>query len=295
MAQNDEDCPGEVREAEPSATDDFRFPSMEALGKFATLGGIVLYGALFLAYQTYYSGLGVRPEDVGLSYAYILVRSLGFLAVTSALALLWLGMEALIGQVKRFERRSSKYSKEREDRFRWAGLIVAGVGTVFAWAQLWRITTGGSWNEGFPINWLVLGMLVALTAIVGQAILSLTSVYRVTRMHRKKHFLLMLFLPLVGFPGLALLVGTTVQAHEAAEAAARGQRVTSIRAFGLPWLDVEATPVIVTWIGAPEQLTPPRFDRSGGVRSADRAERRNRVFAGPRRPSSASPDSPACE
>ncbi len=45
--------------------------------------GLFLYGLLYLVYARFYNALGLSPEDVGLGYSNIFLRSLGLLAILS--------------------------------------------------------------------------------------------------------------------------------------------------------------------------------------------------------------------
>jgi hypothetical protein len=55
--------------------------------KLFALAGTFIYGALFLGYQSYYSDLGIHPEDVGVSHAFVLIRSIGFILLAAGIAL----------------------------------------------------------------------------------------------------------------------------------------------------------------------------------------------------------------
>jgi len=44
----------------------------------------LVYAALFVGYRTYYAELGINPEDGGIGAAFILVRSIGFIALAVA-------------------------------------------------------------------------------------------------------------------------------------------------------------------------------------------------------------------
>lgn len=58
----------------------------DALKVFA-IAGTFIYGSLFLGYQSYYSDLGIHPEDVGVNHAFVLVRSIGFILLAAGIAL----------------------------------------------------------------------------------------------------------------------------------------------------------------------------------------------------------------
>jgi hypothetical protein len=57
------------------------------LQNLAALGGLsapLVYAALFVGYRTYYAKLGINPEDLGISTTFVLVRSIGFIALAMA-------------------------------------------------------------------------------------------------------------------------------------------------------------------------------------------------------------------
>src|SRR4051794_21672424 len=69
-----------------------KMPELDSVAKLLALLGIVLYGALFLAYWAFYDRLGVSPEEVGVDNLFILSRSLGFVAFALLLgAITWVG------------------------------------------------------------------------------------------------------------------------------------------------------------------------------------------------------------
>jgi hypothetical protein len=53
------------------------FERVADFAKFLTLFGIPLYVVLWLVTSSFYSRLGVDPQEVGLDYASLLVRSCG--------------------------------------------------------------------------------------------------------------------------------------------------------------------------------------------------------------------------
>jgi hypothetical protein len=50
--------------------------------------GLLLYGVLYMVYANFYGSFGLLPEEVGLGYANIFVRSLGLLTAITACALM---------------------------------------------------------------------------------------------------------------------------------------------------------------------------------------------------------------
>ena len=103
--------------------------AVETVLKALAIAGALVYGALFLGYRNYYSALGLSPEDVGVSNTYVLVRSVGFIALMAlpAVALM------LVARI------NSGYESgpvTRGDVARWAammalGLAIAGYLAIF--------------------------------------------------------------------------------------------------------------------------------------------------------------------
>jgi hypothetical protein len=80
-----------------------------------TLGllGIGIYAVLFLAYQRYYSVLGIRPEEIGVSQLFLLSRSAAFLILV-ALPLIYIAVPMGAGIARR--RRFPPRIRGREER-----------------------------------------------------------------------------------------------------------------------------------------------------------------------------------
>jgi hypothetical protein len=57
--------------------------------------GAIVYGILWLAYSHFYEGLGLRPEDVGLSYADILSRSVSGMVLATFVTLYYMFFDSL--------------------------------------------------------------------------------------------------------------------------------------------------------------------------------------------------------
>lgn len=54
---------------------------LENFVKIASICAAVIYGVLFIGYRTYFHELGITPEDIGVGSAFVLVRSIGFIAL----------------------------------------------------------------------------------------------------------------------------------------------------------------------------------------------------------------------
>jgi len=58
--------------------------TLQNLARLGALSAPLVYAALFVGYRTYYAKLGINPEDLGISTTFVLVRSIGFIALAIA-------------------------------------------------------------------------------------------------------------------------------------------------------------------------------------------------------------------
>jgi hypothetical protein len=68
---------------------------VESFAKLLTLGGATLYGILFYAYGRYFDELDARPEDVGITYIFILTRSIGLAVFVLIILAAWISVMRL--------------------------------------------------------------------------------------------------------------------------------------------------------------------------------------------------------
>ena len=61
--------------------------SIDSIGKLAALVGLTIYAALFISYDRYYGEFNLAPEDVGVSYLFILSGLFGLLLAVVGLVL----------------------------------------------------------------------------------------------------------------------------------------------------------------------------------------------------------------
>ena len=76
-----------------------RLPSVGDVLKPAAVASGVIYAGLFLGYRKYYDLLGVRPEGVGVTSTYVLVRSIGFILIAGVLTVLAILLTAWFNRV----------------------------------------------------------------------------------------------------------------------------------------------------------------------------------------------------
>ncbi|MFC3893810.1 hypothetical protein ACFOWZ_20230 [Lentzea rhizosphaerae] len=230
--------------------------TLELILKFAAAPGIILFATLFIAYRRYYATLGVTPEDVGITNAYVLSRSVGLVL----LVLLFVAITALSSFI---ERRESGFGRGRP--------------------------SGSGLNRLLSKVWAVLPLILRafLTAVTG---LLLARLYP-----RTVHYVILIFvLILVGVITLtsdrfydrfgsfgrtfrlfvtalagAIVLATALNSFAHYQANGRALRGCSVEPFdfyGLTILDISADYARIDWIGPPQQA-PAMFVESSGQRS----------------------------
>jgi hypothetical protein len=194
--------------------------------KISALGGALLYGVLFLGYYNYYEKLGLHPEDLGVSYTYILVRSIGFVVLIGMM----FGLMSMI-YLSTFKNVAVPPSKSHTLR---AGLLFALL--VFYLAIL------------TPRNWP--GFIGDLISVAIVTILIIGGVFASEdRIKGLVVFSVLALLVTIIFP-TAVIVN---RANDLAKQALAGHPVAPYELFGVPILDVSARTVTVTWIGSTDQ------------------------------------------
>jgi hypothetical protein len=197
--------------------------------KVSALGGALLYGILFLGYYTYYGRLGLRPEDLGVSYTFILVRSIGFIAIMGTM----LGILSIIYLIGR---QFKPGPTTRGDMVRY---ITAGpLGVIFVVYLIF--ISPSSWP-----SWVAL--LVFLAALLFTFLaLYLTDKHRTIGL---TSFAVLALLATVVLPTTAIVA----RANNLASQVLAGNSITPYELFGVPILDVSASTVTVDWIGPANQ------------------------------------------
>jgi hypothetical protein len=203
--------------------------------KISALGGALLYGILFLGYYTYYRRLELRPEDLGVSYTYILVRSIGFMGLMCAI----LGIMSLIYLIST---RWDEGTITAADILRYISLLALG-GILIAYASLIS-----------PSNWPSWAQSVIYFTTISIAFIGVFLTLRDRDKGRDSNK------GLITFAVLALLVtivlptaAVVTRANNLANQVLAGSPIVPYNLLGVPILDVSASPVTVTWIGPANQ------------------------------------------
>ena len=201
--------------------------------KISALGGALLYGVLFLGYYNYYRQLGLRPEDVGVSYTYILVRSIGFivlmLLVLGAMAVIYLAVTAEDDD-------ATPEAKQKKTR-----LWILG-GALFGLFLAMYLTYLFPQNWPDWAGWLFYFVFFGLIPICR----------RIVEGNRKRGnvtFAALALLVTIVLPTAAVITRANALAHQVLA----GHSIGPYEVFGVPILDVSAGTVTVTWIGRRDQ------------------------------------------
>lgn len=194
--------------------------------KVSALGGALLYGVLFLGYYSYYDKLGLHPEDLGVSYTYILVRSIGFVVIMGVL----LGLMSLIHQ-----------------SISWAEGVPNMIAHIFMGILLF-ILLAIYVIILMPQNWhMLMGFFILL--VLGAIIIIGIALARRNRNKGLIVFSILALLATIIYP-TAVIIN---RANNLAKQALSGKPVVPYELFGMPILDVSARTVTVTWIGSTGQ------------------------------------------
>jgi hypothetical protein len=81
--------------------------------KTAPLCAAVIYGVLFIGYRTYYNELGINPEDVGVGSTFVLVRSIGYIALAVAAVAV---VAAIVGVLEKMQKMREEEEQARKDK-----------------------------------------------------------------------------------------------------------------------------------------------------------------------------------
>ena len=194
----------------------------------AVVGGVI-YAVLFIGYRSYYSVLGIHPEDVGISQSFILARSVGFIILTIGIAQIFvMAFNAL---------NSASFVR---------GFLVnfsVGLGAA-SYARL--LLTGI-----VPTYILVIATvcIIAFAFFLGW----LSGLYKNAGYVR----LFSLIVLITVLPAVAI----DIRATQLGVSSSRGIPVKPFTVYGLPVLDVSSDTATMTWI-CPMAQRPPIFNGS---------------------------------
>jgi hypothetical protein len=89
--------------------------------KIASFCGVVIYGVLFIGYRTYFHELGITPEDVGVGSTFVLVRSIGFIALAIGAVALVLSVIFVLDQMTKKSMENQPVTNNPVKRLKYLG------------------------------------------------------------------------------------------------------------------------------------------------------------------------------
>lgn len=222
--------------------------------KALAVAGTLIYGALFIAYRAFYSALGIHPEDVGISHAFILSRSVGFIGLVAIVALVipvYLGVLRLKDNVCR--------------------RVVAGIWLLLIGAYFWLLLSFEPWGA-LPC-FIAISVPASVLAFAFRDIRRSESDDNAERINesavgnRKRWYSGLS--PMAWYSVVALTLLLTIllpaiaiawRAHELGEDALTGGIVRPVKLAGVPILDVSTDRIRAAWI-CPQDQRPQVFKR----------------------------------
>lgn len=211
-----------------------KLPSLSEALKPTAIASGVIYAGLFLGYRKYYDLLGVRPESVGVSSTFVLVRSIGFILIAGVLTVLAVLLTAWFNRAL----------KQRP----WTRRHVVHIVAV---STLWIIVSACLVALDYPQNKLAASMgAVLIVACIAMAQFSHDS-------QRDRSIALVGLAIAATTIVLVPVAAAIVSAYIRADLVKRGKESTPVTILGIPLLDVSAEKVQVTWIcPAPQRPAP---------------------------------------
>jgi hypothetical protein len=191
--------------------------------KPSAIAGAVIYLGLFLGYRKYYSILGIRPEDVGVTNTFVLARSIGFIMFALFLTVLAVALTSWF------------YLAFKDARWTRRQALNVAVALV-----VWAIVSAGFWVLDAPHRELAV-LMGALLTIACAAIAQFA--------HPSRRYLVYGGLALAGLTIIAVpVLAAVISAYIRADLVLAGKESTPVTILGIPLLDVSAEKVSASWI-----------------------------------------------
>ena len=243
-------------------------PALESFAKLFALAGAVLYGTLFYAYGRYFDELDARPEDVGITYIFILTRSIGLALIVLILLGVWISIMRFVFSKWALHQGSTKPAV----RYFRTSMAVAALATAlglglwfsfhfrsvflavlliipmtlvafFVWEVIYRVNAraskGRSASNKIKASANENG---SVTANSGQTLLWS---YRESKLVAGPWTIILGFVAVITPVALALGIKANDMAHDARY----GDAVKPWKVKTFTMLDVQSTPAHVAWVG----------------------------------------------
>lgn len=205
--------------------------------KLLGIAGTFVYGALFMGYRAYYSALGIRPEDVGVSHSFILSRSIVFIFIAGVVAVTVVFLVEVVAAHPKITCREY--------------LLMAIVTGLVFWYFVRLLPTLRVWW----VDLLILGGFLIPGAIF------IDAVYNMLRKRAWNSGLALTVLVAIMIPAAAL----AWRAHELGERSIRGLSVTPFKIADIPVLDVSTEQIYAEWICRKDERPLPLFFRPKAI------------------------------
>jgi hypothetical protein len=219
------------------------FLPLKSLARDLTLAGVLVYGVLFYAYARYFDELDARPEDVGITYLYVLARSVGPVVLFLILIGLWAAIMYLVLRL---------WIEIR------CGLIRQIIAAVVFGAAVVLVVLIILMVHGGPRRpYLAISALLFSVPICEFAYFKPIWPFTKKSWPAKPEFVVALrgviWLGLASI-GVFVLFLLGVRANDMADSARHGSPVKPWRVVTLTMLDVQATPARVAWVGPTDEI-----------------------------------------
>jgi hypothetical protein len=258
-----------AKECTPENTSSGRLlpiPSVSTLEKGVAVGAATLYGALFLAYRTYYAAISADPEDMGVTSTYVLVRSPIYILTLLIIALaVWWACDSCTQAAGAPPRQSAQRI------IRQVLPPVAATSVIIVSFAHFLCGPSLSWllpslrGPAVYVPYVLLFMLGPLTYVPALAYrrLALQCRERQAMITGRNLSIMVVVAVALILPCSALML----RANYMASLARSGIPFSSVEYLHIPLLDIEAVPVTIDWIGPPSQR-PPELFGSNSLQSA---------------------------
>ena len=218
--------------------------------KLVAVAGAFIFVGLFTSYDQFYASLGVSPEDVGVTYSYLLARALGIgLIAGPGVGLLLLLL--LVIMRPELLKRMNWLLKRMDWALKRPAILTIVILFVIAIMYLAAFLIPSRVQEVAQPRGYLLGSAVFLTLSV--IAFAASRIYREAPNRPLHPPLVAMALFAVTAASVSGFVGLAYTAGLLADNALDGEPVHEIRVAGLSVLNVRSESTVVTWVAPPAQ------------------------------------------
>jgi hypothetical protein len=220
-------------------------PMVGDLLKVVAVLGTSIYAVLFIGYRSYYSVLGIHPEDVGVSHSFILVRSIGLILS----AIMFAALITVIFHLGKFILWTA------ESDWNWRRYMLAFCSIIviafFAGQIVSLILSALQVKNSLELR-VITPLAFVLTLLLVYGFIKIPALNKFAYVGLVFAILVAVLLPAVAIDNRANQLGAS---------AAHGIPVKPFTIFGMPVLDISSEEAVATWI-CPMAQRPPIFNGS---------------------------------